>query len=257
MSWAAALGWPLVWDQDGETAIRQHETSGVYITWGPSDTPKPGKNRLHLRRSDRHQGVLAIEVDRSCAHIVERSFLRVIAQADPRRDMTPDRHDVPGTNGGRSDDLDPRTVREGRSEKRVLAADRLVAGRQHLRQRHPMPADDAQRLGRGTIFAVEKPLIERDQQAQQRQRHGRAREREQRSPPVAEDVSNYQRHQSKHAPIPTRRVPRSRQRTTAVRSLPESVIQLAGILAPERLIGRRLIRGTERCVDQPAVTSLP
>jgi len=46
--WSAALGWPLVWDQDQETAI-QSPTGGPKITWGgPPFTPKTGKNRLHL-----------------------------------------------------------------------------------------------------------------------------------------------------------------------------------------------------------------
>jgi catechol 2,3-dioxygenase-like lactoylglutathione lyase family enzyme len=47
--WSAALGWPLVWDQDEETAIRAPDGTGPFITWGgPPVAPKPGKNRLHL-----------------------------------------------------------------------------------------------------------------------------------------------------------------------------------------------------------------
>jgi len=47
--WSRALGWPLVWDQDEETAIRSPEGTGPFITWGGGpDTPKAGKNRLHL-----------------------------------------------------------------------------------------------------------------------------------------------------------------------------------------------------------------
>ena len=46
--WSAALGWPLVWDQDEETAIRSPH-GGPKITWGgPPLTPKTGKNRVHL-----------------------------------------------------------------------------------------------------------------------------------------------------------------------------------------------------------------
>ena len=46
--WSDALGWPLVWDQDEETAI-QSPDGGTKITWGgPPVAPKPGKNRLHL-----------------------------------------------------------------------------------------------------------------------------------------------------------------------------------------------------------------
>ncbi|MEP7111935.1 MAG: VOC family protein [Ilumatobacteraceae bacterium] len=47
--WSAALGWPLVWDQDEETAIRAPDLTGPLITWsGPPLIPKAGKNRLHL-----------------------------------------------------------------------------------------------------------------------------------------------------------------------------------------------------------------
>jgi predicted enzyme related to lactoylglutathione lyase len=46
--WSEALGWPLVWDQDQETAIRAPH-GGPKITWGgPPLTPKTGKNRLHF-----------------------------------------------------------------------------------------------------------------------------------------------------------------------------------------------------------------
>ena len=46
--WSQALGWPLVWDQDQETAIRSPH-GGPKITWGgPPLMPKTGKNRLHF-----------------------------------------------------------------------------------------------------------------------------------------------------------------------------------------------------------------
>ncbi|MGW2827043.1 VOC family protein [Streptomyces sp. NPDC001443] len=46
--WSAALGWPLVWDQDEETAI-QSPSGGTKITWGgPPVAPKTGPNRLYL-----------------------------------------------------------------------------------------------------------------------------------------------------------------------------------------------------------------
>ncbi|GAA3080781.1 catechol 2,3-dioxygenase-like lactoylglutathione lyase family enzyme [Kribbella aluminosa] len=46
--WSKALDWPLVWDQDEETAI-QAPSGGPKITWGgPPVNPKPPKNRLHL-----------------------------------------------------------------------------------------------------------------------------------------------------------------------------------------------------------------
>ena len=47
--WSEALGWPLVWDQDEETAIRAPDGTGPMITWGgPPLAPKIAKNRLHL-----------------------------------------------------------------------------------------------------------------------------------------------------------------------------------------------------------------
>ena len=46
--WSEALGWPLVWDQDEETAIRSPH-GGPKITWGGGPlTPKTGKYRLHF-----------------------------------------------------------------------------------------------------------------------------------------------------------------------------------------------------------------
>lgn len=47
--WSEVLGWPLVWDQDEETAIRAPGLTGSMITWsGPPLMPKPTKNRLHF-----------------------------------------------------------------------------------------------------------------------------------------------------------------------------------------------------------------
>ena len=46
--WSEALGWPLVWDQDDETAIRAPDATGPFITWGPQLVPKLEKNRFHL-----------------------------------------------------------------------------------------------------------------------------------------------------------------------------------------------------------------
>jgi predicted enzyme related to lactoylglutathione lyase len=47
--WSATLGWPLVWDQNEETAIRAPDAMGPMITWsGPPLLEKSGKNRIHL-----------------------------------------------------------------------------------------------------------------------------------------------------------------------------------------------------------------
>jgi catechol 2,3-dioxygenase-like lactoylglutathione lyase family enzyme len=43
--WSAALGWPLVWDQDEETAI-QSPHGGTKVAWGgPPVAPKTARNR--------------------------------------------------------------------------------------------------------------------------------------------------------------------------------------------------------------------
>lgn len=47
--WSEVLGWPLIWDQDEETAIRSPDGTGPIIQWsGPPLMAKTGKNRLHL-----------------------------------------------------------------------------------------------------------------------------------------------------------------------------------------------------------------
>jgi predicted enzyme related to lactoylglutathione lyase len=62
--WSAALGWPLVWDQDEETAIRSPH-GGPKITWGgPPLAPKAGRNRLHFDVSPADGGNGLEEVDR-------------------------------------------------------------------------------------------------------------------------------------------------------------------------------------------------
>jgi predicted enzyme related to lactoylglutathione lyase len=62
--WSEALAWPLVWDQDQETAIRSPH-GGPKITWGgPPVRPKTGKNRLHLDLAPPADGDQAAEVDR-------------------------------------------------------------------------------------------------------------------------------------------------------------------------------------------------
>jgi hypothetical protein len=63
--WSAALGWPLVWDQDEETAIRALDGTGPLITWsGPPLIPKFGKNRLHLDIAPAARGDQRAEVER-------------------------------------------------------------------------------------------------------------------------------------------------------------------------------------------------
>ncbi|MFI6291286.1 VOC family protein [Nonomuraea sp. NPDC050790] len=58
--WSKALDWPLVWDQDEETAV-QSPHGGSKITWGgPPVAPKLGKNRLYYDLSVGDQA----EIDR-------------------------------------------------------------------------------------------------------------------------------------------------------------------------------------------------
>jgi catechol 2,3-dioxygenase-like lactoylglutathione lyase family enzyme len=61
--WSAALGWPLVWDQDQETAI-QSPHGGTKVAWGgPPVAAKQGRNRqrFDVAPADGDQGA---EVDR-------------------------------------------------------------------------------------------------------------------------------------------------------------------------------------------------
>jgi catechol 2,3-dioxygenase-like lactoylglutathione lyase family enzyme len=65
--WSEALGWPLVWDQDQETAIRSPR-GGPKITWGGLPLmPKTGKNRLHFHLAPPAQGDRQAEVNRLVA----------------------------------------------------------------------------------------------------------------------------------------------------------------------------------------------
>jgi len=62
--WREALGWPLVWDQDMETAI-QSPGGGAKIAWGgPPVAAKRGKNRLHFNLAPPVNTDQQAEVDR-------------------------------------------------------------------------------------------------------------------------------------------------------------------------------------------------
>jgi len=62
--WSKALGWPLVWDQDQETAIRSPH-GGPKVTWGgPPVAPKTEKNRLHFDLAPSADVEQGAEVDR-------------------------------------------------------------------------------------------------------------------------------------------------------------------------------------------------
>jgi predicted enzyme related to lactoylglutathione lyase len=65
--WSQALGWPLVWDQDQETAIRSPH-GGPHLTWGgPPLKPKTGKYRLHFDIAPPADGDQQAEVERLVA----------------------------------------------------------------------------------------------------------------------------------------------------------------------------------------------
>lgn len=65
--WSEALGWPLVWDQDQETAIRSPH-GGPKVTWGgPPVATKTGKNRLHFDLASSTDLGQAAEMDRLIA----------------------------------------------------------------------------------------------------------------------------------------------------------------------------------------------
>jgi catechol 2,3-dioxygenase-like lactoylglutathione lyase family enzyme len=61
--WSQALGWPLVWDQDEETAV-QSPRGGSKVTWsGPPLMPREGTTPIELELTAR-DGDLRAEVER-------------------------------------------------------------------------------------------------------------------------------------------------------------------------------------------------
>ena len=83
--WSEALGWPLVWDQDQETAIRSPH-GGPKITWGgPPLMPRTGRNRLRFDLAPPADGDQQSEVER----LVSLGAIRLdhghewVALADP------------------------------------------------------------------------------------------------------------------------------------------------------------------------------
>ena len=62
--WGNAIGWPVVYDQDGDVAIRAPDGRGPFITFGPPGVAKSGKNRLHFDLAPQVDDHHATEVDR-------------------------------------------------------------------------------------------------------------------------------------------------------------------------------------------------
>jgi predicted enzyme related to lactoylglutathione lyase len=76
--WSKALDWPLVWDENEETAIRSPH-GGPKIAWGgPPVNPKLGTNRLHFDLAPPADGDQQAEVDR----LVSLGATRVDAAKD-------------------------------------------------------------------------------------------------------------------------------------------------------------------------------
>jgi catechol 2,3-dioxygenase-like lactoylglutathione lyase family enzyme len=80
--WSAALGWTLVWDQDGETAIRASDGTGPFVTWGPPLVPKAGRNRLRLDIAPPAPAARAAEVERLVSLGATRLDGTVLADPD-------------------------------------------------------------------------------------------------------------------------------------------------------------------------------
>jgi hypothetical protein len=71
--WSEATGWPIVYDQDGDTAIREPDGRGPFVTFGPPNgAAKTGKNRLHLDIAPPTDGDQAAEVERLIARGARR-----------------------------------------------------------------------------------------------------------------------------------------------------------------------------------------
>jgi catechol 2,3-dioxygenase-like lactoylglutathione lyase family enzyme len=71
--WSRALGWPLVWDHDEETAV-QSPAGGTKVAWGgPPVPPKRGRNRMHLHVAFPPETDLGAEVERLLALGAQRT----------------------------------------------------------------------------------------------------------------------------------------------------------------------------------------
>ncbi|MFE0591245.1 VOC family protein [Micromonospora echinospora] len=83
--WSAALGWPLVWDQNEETAV-QSPHGGTKVAWGgPPVAPKVGRNRQRFDLAPAG-GDQQAEVDRLVvlgATLLETGPDGVVVLADP------------------------------------------------------------------------------------------------------------------------------------------------------------------------------
>ena len=66
--WSEASGWPIVYDDGGDTAIRAPDGRGPFVTFGPpTGAAKTGKNRLHFDVAPPIGGDQDAEVERLIA----------------------------------------------------------------------------------------------------------------------------------------------------------------------------------------------
>ncbi|MBM6405205.1 VOC family protein [Phycicoccus sp. CSK15P-2] len=85
--WSEALGWPLVWDEGEETAVRSPH-GGPKVTWGGRPlNPRPPRNRVHLDLRIVDGGELEAEVERlmdlGAERVEERSSTSRVVLTDP------------------------------------------------------------------------------------------------------------------------------------------------------------------------------
>ncbi|WP_033218569.1 VOC family protein [Streptomyces virginiae] len=85
--WSQALRWPLVWDQDQETAV-QSPDGGTKITWGgPPVPPKTGRNRLYLELALPPGADARAEIDRLLALGARRADTAAVTGEGESRDV--------------------------------------------------------------------------------------------------------------------------------------------------------------------------
>ncbi|MFD8975622.1 MULTISPECIES: VOC family protein [Streptomyces] len=86
--WSKALGWPLVWDQDQETAIRSPH-GGPKVTWGgPPLNPRDGRSRQRFELALPAEADQQAEIDRlvslGATRIdTDKGEIRWVTMADP------------------------------------------------------------------------------------------------------------------------------------------------------------------------------
>lgn len=93
--WRAVLDWPLVWDQDGETAIRAPVGTGPFVTWGPPVPDRSTTDRVHLE--------LALETGDDLHALIERIMSLGGSRVDDASDVPirlcdPDGHEFSVSN---------------------------------------------------------------------------------------------------------------------------------------------------------------